>query len=292
MSKSVVGPDESKSSVKFAALATLTAGAFLLAGCGDDAITDPTDVQLGETTYVFVLNPTVNDVNEEEVPAPGPNQGGVGVTIQEGPSGTTGVDGVTILAPVEAGTRTASFDDGEGSEGDLSLSIEERDLREVVVALNGGGAAEMANVRYEFGGEVVEITSGMSVSDVNDALSESNQIVLIRGGTYTGDIDFSGSNVALFGEGAEGGNVTIDGDVTVSGSNNRLRGVRVTGALVVPGSDAGISFSSVQDSLFVDGSNAVLINNSFCGSITVEGSGAVALGNAGMAPLPAPSGGC
>ncbi len=266
--------------------------ALTLAACGGDGITDPTEVELGETTFVFVVNPTVNDATEGSVPAPGPNQGGVDISLQDGPSGSTGTDGVSVFASVDTATHSVSLDDGEGNAGDLSLSIAERDLREVAVALDGGGAAEMANVRYEFGGEVVEITSDMSLSEVNEALSESNRIVLVRGGTYTGDIDFSGSNVTLFGEGAEGGNVTIDGDVTVSGSGNRLRGARVTGALVVPGSDAGISFSSVQDSLYVDGSDAVLINNSFCGSITIDGSGTVALGNAGMAPVPEPSGGC
>lgn len=292
MSRSVVGPDVSKSVMKFAALAALTAGAFLLTGCGDDAITEPTDVQLGETTFVFVLNPTVNDVNEDDVPPPGPNQGGVDISIQDGLSATTGVDGVTVLAPVEAGTRTVSFDDGEGNEGDLSLGIVEQDLREVAVALDGGGAFEMVNVRYAFEGEVIEITPDMTVDDVNDALSDSNVIVLVQGGTYTGDIDFSGSNVTLFGEGVEGGNVTLDGNVTVSGSGNRMRGARVTGDLLVDGSDAGISFNSVVGALTVEGSDTALLNNAFCGDIAVSGSGTVALGNAGLDPMPAPSGGC
>lgn len=266
--------------------------AALLVGCGGDAITDPTDVRLGETTFVFVVNPTVNDANEESVPPPGPSQSGVSVSIQEGPSGTTGGDGVAVLGSLEAGTRAVDFDDGNGATGDLSLAILQGDLREVAVALDGTGAAEMVNVRYAFGGEVVEITPDMTVDDVNDALSQSNVIVLVRGGTYTGDIDFSGSNVTLFGEGAEGGNVTLDGNVTVSGSGNRLRGARVTGDLVVDGSDAGISFSSVAGTVTVDGSDTVLLNNAFCGSVSTGGSGTVALGNAGLAPLAAPSGGC
>lgn len=67
---------------------------FVLAACGDDAVTDPVDVQLGETTFVFVVNPTINDATDppESVPSPGPNRGGVDVTIQDGPSGTTGSD--------------------------------------------------------------------------------------------------------------------------------------------------------------------------------------------------------
>lgn len=170
---------------KYACTAIAALAAVALAACEGDEITDPTSVELGETTFVFVVNPTVNE-----------------------------------------------------------------------------------------------------------ALANSNRIVFVRGGTYTGNINFSGSSVTLFGEGPEGGNVTLDGDVTVDGSGDRLRGARITGTLSVPGSDVGISFSSVQDSLVVDGSDAVLINTAFCGAVTIDGSGTVALGNAGMTPVPEPSDGC
>jgi hypothetical protein len=260
-----------------------------MAACGDDAVTDPGEVELGETTYVFVLNPTINDVNQATVPPPGSEQNGVDISIQDGPSGTTGADGVAVFGGVDAGTRSVTFDDGSGGQGTLSLSIADRDLRQVAVALDGSGAATMANVLYAFGGEVVEITADQSVSEVNEALAGSNRIVLVRGGTYTGNIDFSGSNVTLFGEGPEGGNVTLDGNVTVSGSNNRVRGARITGDLAVPGSDAGIAFSSVVGSLIIDGSDAVLVNNAFCGTVDITGGGITALGNAGLAPVPDPA---
>lgn len=277
---------------RFPSTAVAAALSVVLVACGDDGITEPASVQLGETTFVFVVNPTVNEVTQATLPPPGPNQSGVNVSLQGGPSATTGTHGVVVFAAVDSGSHTATFDDGDGNAGQLLLSLDARDLREVAVALTDSGAAEMANIPYEFGGEVVEITPDMSVSDVNEALAGSNRIVFVRGGTYSGDIDFSGSNVTLFGEGPEGGNVTLDGDVTVSGSGNRLRGARITGHLKIPGSDAGISFSSVQDSLFIDGSDAVLINNAFCGTVTIEGSGIVALGNAGMPPLPEPAAGC
>lgn len=283
---------EALRATRTAAAATLAAMLVLLAGCGgDEGITDPTSVTFGETTFVFLLNPVVNDANQKAVPSPGSEQSGVDVAVQDGPSGSTDPDGVVVLAPVEAGTKSVSFDDGSNS-GSLSLEIADKDLLEVAVALDADGAAEMANVEFAFGGDVVVITSDMSVEDVNEALSESNIIVFVEGGTYTGNVEFSGSNVTLFGEGPEGGNVTIDGDVVVSGSQNRLRGVRVTGDLSIPGSDAGISFSSVVGSLTVDGSDARLLDNAFCGSITLDGGGLLALGNAGMDPIPPPSEGC
>lgn len=266
-------------------LGIFLAGAAVVACGGGDGVTDPVPVDLGETTLVFVLNPTVNDANQLSMPTPGGAVSGVSVAVQGGPSGTTGTGGVVALGPVAAGLRTVSF----GSTGGLSLSITSGDLREVAVALDGTGAAQMANVGYQFEGQtVVEITSGMPISQVLGELAKSNQIVLLRGGTYTGDLEFSGSNVTLFGEGAEGGNVTINGSVTVSGSGNRIRGARITGNLSVPGSDAGISFSRVVGAVTVDGSDAVLLNNAFCGNVTIAGSGLTALGNAGMAPLAAP----
>ena len=272
--------------------ATAGALALTLAACGgDDSPTGPTDVTLGETTFVFLVNPVVNDANQKAVPQPGSESSGVDVAITGGPSGSTDAGGVEVLAPVDAGTRVASFDDGSDSDT-LHLEIADQDLKEVAVALDAGSAGEMANVEYAFGGEVVVISPDMTIQDVNDALAQSNIIVFVEGGTYAGNVEFSGSNVTLFGEGAEGGNVTIDGDVVVSGSQNRLRGVRVTGDLSVPGSNAGVSFSSVQGSLTVDGSDARLLDNAFCGTIDITGGGLLALDNAGMDPIPAPSGGC
>ena len=102
----------------------------------------------------------------------------------------------------------------------------------------------------------------------------------------------AGSNVTLFGEGPQGGQVTLNGSVEVGGSANRIRGARLMSALDVPGSDFGFSFSRVSGAFDLPGSDGVLLNNAFCGTITIGGSGTTALGNAGMAPVDAPSGGC
>jgi hypothetical protein len=259
--------------------------------CGGDGPTNPPDAVYGETTVVYVMNPVVNDVNVAVVPTPGTSRSGVDIAVNSGPSGTTGGNGALVLAPLTAGVRPVSFSAGAAT-GQLDLDIAQGDLREIAVALNGSGAGEMANVRYAFGGTVVEITPTMSITEINAELGRSNLIVFMRSGTYQGDLNFSGSSVTLFGQGAQGGAVTINGNVTVSGSFNRLRGARILGNLSVPGSGAGISYSSVAGTMTVDGSNAVLLNNAFCGTATVAGSGVLALGNAGLAPLSAPSGGC
>ncbi|MBA3554338.1 MAG: hypothetical protein H0W29_06230 [Gemmatimonadales bacterium] len=150
----------------------------------------------------------------------------------------------------------------------------------------------MANLRYGFSGEVVEIAPATPVAEVNAALARSNVIVFLRSGTYSGDLDFSGSNVTLFGEGPQGGTVTINGNVTVNGSGNRLRGARILGDLSLMGSSAGITYSRVGGAIAVSGSGAVLLNNGFCGAATISGSGLLALGNAGLQPIAPPAGGC
>jgi hypothetical protein len=150
----------------------------------------------------------------------------------------------------------------------------------------------LSNVRYPFGGTVVEVTPSMPVAQVNAALAQSSIIVFFRSGTYSGNLVFTGSNTTLFGEGPEGGRVVLDGNIRVEGSSSRIRGARVTGSLTAPGSQFGFAFGRVVGALNVDGSSSVLVNNAICGSVTIAGSGLTALGNAGMAPVAAPSGGC
>lgn len=188
------------------------------------------------------------------------------------------------------GERTIAFSRGDVT-GDVSVGISSCDLRELAVAFTASGTSIMADVLYEFGGEVVEVGPTTSISEVNSALSRSNVIVFFRSGIYGGDLTFSGSNVTLFGEGARGGTVTIDGDVIGNGSGNRIRGTHITGSLMVPASGFGISFSRVDGALSVSGSNAVFLNNTFCGtSVSVSASAVTALGNRGLAPLPRPAG--
>jgi hypothetical protein len=271
-----------RNAVWFVALAVL--------GCGDG--TGPTDVPFGVTTFVVLVNPRVNDANQQTTPTPGTTQSGVNVSVTDGPSGTTDASGVAVLSPVTPGTKTISVS-GSGSTGQVSASIVDKDLREVAVALSGNTAQIMVNVLYAFEGTVVELNPSMSLTEVNAALSQSNTIVFFGAGTYTGDLTFSGSNVTLYGAGNQGGSVTINGNVTVGGSQNRIRGARITGNLSVPGSNFGMSFSRVSGSFDLAGSSGTLLNNRFCGTVTISGSGTRLLGNAGLAPItPVPATGC
>ncbi len=278
--------------VTFGGRGALLACVLLGLACGGDSPTEPPlDVTFGETTFVVVANPIVNDQNDIPVPTPGTTQTGLTVSVDQGPAVTTDGNGVGVLSPVSPGSRTLSLSGG-GASGAVGVSIADRDLREVAIALNGSGAAVMASVLYAFGGQVVEVTPSMPISEVNDKLAMSNVIVFFRGGTYTGDLVYRGNNVTLFGEGERGGQVTLNGNVTIQGNSNRIRGARITGDLSVPGSDAGISFSRVVGAFDLAGSSATLLNNAFCGSVASTGTSRTLLGNAGLSPIPPPAGGC
>lgn len=262
--------------------------AILLVACGGDDPTGPTDVQFGETAIVTAVNPVINDDNDDSqnIPQPGSAQADVSVTVVDGPSAVTDALGVGVLLPLEAGVRTLSLEKNAES-GTVEVEIDERDLREVAVSVTENGAAVMANIQYAFGGEVVEVTPTTPLSEVNEALSRSDIIVFFRAGTYTGDLTFGGSDLIMFGEGPDGGQVTLNGNVLVDGSRNRMRGAHVTGDLSVPGSNFGMSFSRVDGTFQLDGSSANLLHNALCGEVQLGGSGAVLLGNAGLPPIPA-----
>ncbi|MFW5926078.1 MAG: hypothetical protein ACOCV4_07910 [Myxococcota bacterium] len=258
-------------------------------GCGDDTDGDATTVMLGETSFVVVVNPAINDTTDEIVPDPGTTRSDVLIEVDgSGPAVRSDPDGVGVLSPVEAGDRTLSLSDG-GITGSVVEGISEKDLVEVAIAGDGDRVERMARVVYPFGAEVVELTADTPVAEVNDALANSNRIVLLEGGTYEGDLEFSGSDVTLFGEGIGGGRVFIDGNVEVGGSGNRIRGATISGNLDVSGSDFGMSFSRIEGETILGGSNVTALQSTFCGAVDVSGSNVVALGNQGMAPVPAPT---
>jgi hypothetical protein len=266
----------------------ILAVALLVSACGDES-SSPTDVVLGETTLVIIVNPRVNDLNSASVSPPGSSRQGVKVSVEGGPSATTDAEGVAVLPRVATGQLTLRF---SGSSAPLIVNVAEKDLRELAVSVTDASARVMAEIHYPFGGQVVEVTPTLSIAEVNQALNGSDKIVLFRGGTYTGDIQFNGSNVILFGEGPNGGRVTLTGNVTLNGSNSRIRGARVTGQLSLNGSGNGLTFSQVIGKAVSDGSDGVFISNRFCGEVLLTGGNLTVLENAGGAPLARPTTDC
>lgn len=256
--------------------------AFVLAsvGCGGEGTApeiDPTDIAFGDTAVVVVVNPTVDEENQEPVPTPGTRRGNILVSTDDGVSDTTGADGIAVLAPLTAGARTITLA-GDEIDASFTLILSDGALREVAVAVSGTDAEIMVDLDYKTD-EVLEVVPSMTNEEVNDALGVSDRVVFIRGGTYAGDLDFSGSRVTLFGEGVLGGSVILDGNITMSGSDSRLRGALVTGSMTIPASGTGVSFSQIEGPIASEGSDATLLSNALCDTVDITGSGALVVGN-------------
>ena len=257
-----------------------------LSACGGDSPTTPSplDVNLGDTMVILVVNPPENDIDTAPGGSPGAQQSGVSVILDGTPVGTTDVDGRLILGPLSVGNHVIGLSGSEGT-GEVNVTLAEGDLVELAVALTAGGASTLLELRYPFLGTVYEFSPTDDPSVINDALAQSDAIILLGGGTYAMDLSFTGSHVTLFGAGVEGGMVTVTGNVTVEGSDNRIRGIDLTGELTMPGSTCSVVFSRSMGSCSVAGSAPILLQNRICGSLSIGGSNAVVLGNWGTAPL-------
>jgi hypothetical protein len=252
-----------------------------LAACGGGG---GGDLLYGETTFVIVVNPEINDVNVPVVPEPGLEYLDIEVCVTE-LCDVTSASGTAVLVAIDAGTRDVDFFGG-GIDATVALDIGDRELREVAIAAEGDFAEPMSEVVFAFRQNVVEVHPDMTIGEVNDALAQSGTTVFFAGGTYTGDLVFGGSEVTLFGDGPLGDRVFIDGNVTIPGSGNRIRGATISGDLLVSGSDVSVSYTHVDGATDVPGSDAVLLMNRLCGPVTIGGGGTTALGNAGLAPVP------
>lgn len=260
-------------------------------GCGgDDGDTtdppDPLDVQFGDTALVVVINPVVNDATDKSVPEPGSELAGIEFTSDDGVSATSDMSGIAVLADLTAGMRTIAVV-GDNIDASFQVSMTAGELREIALAADGGRAEVMVQLDYK-SQQVAMLDPTMTNEQVNDALSVSDTVVFFAGGIYEGNLDFSGSRTTLFGEGVFGGEVTIDGDVTMSGSDSRIRGTLVTGDLQVPASGTGLSFSRVDGNANFEGSDSTILQSELCGSAQADASGAIALGVTGLSP----AGGC
>ena len=251
---------------------------------GQPDANDPTNVAFGTTALVVVVNPMVNAANTKTpIPQPGATRAGITLTSDDNVTATTGANGIAVLAPITAGTRTITVS-GAVAGGTFTVMLTDRALQEVALATDTGRAQIMVNVDYK-ADLAMDVTPAMTNAEVNNILTVSDRVVFFKGGTYAGDLDFAGSRITLFGEGVLGGKVVLQGNITVTGSDSRIRGAQITGNLTMPASKIGLSFSRVDGTLNTTGSDSMLLANGLCGSETISGSGVIVLGNAGAAPI-------
>jgi hypothetical protein len=173
---------------------------------------------------------------------------------------------------------TLNFDPGTYS----FQVVREKELYDVVVAWrNGSVQAVFPPVRYPIGGQVVVVVPGESIAQ---AASSDNVILMLQPGTYPGNFELRSAGVLIFGAWSqeEGPLSIIEGDVTVLGGGNRMRGVKINGRLTSNANSLSVAFSDIA-SANITGNGVTLLRNRFTqGQASVPSSNAVLVDNTGI----------
>jgi hypothetical protein len=128
---------------------------------------------------------------------------------------------------------------------------------------------------------VVEVEPGGNIAQ---AAASDNTIILLKPGTYPGNLELRAADVLIFGAWSptEGPLSIIDGNVTVLGGNNRMRGVKINGRLTSNANTLSVAFSDIA-SATITGNGVSLLRNRFtAGQATVPSSNAVLVDNTGI----------
>lgn len=259
--------------------ALLLAGGFVsvwLSACAPPPV--KTVGRFGEvTSAVVVVNPVINQGSSTSVSS-GAQRANVEVRAGNRPAVLTDETGLALVD--DFGTGSVPFQFPSGSI-DVQV-VNERELYDVVVAVTGSGVTRvLPDVRYPITGQVVVVEPGQSIAS---AAAQDGAIVLLRAGTYPGNLELRAQGVLLFGAwSAEDGPLSvIDGTVSVLGGQNRMRGVKVTGRLTSNANGFSAAFCELGGAS-ITGNGVTLIRNVFpAGQATVPSSNAVLVDNFGL----------
>ncbi|WP_395823849.1 hypothetical protein [Archangium minus] len=249
---------------------------LLLAGCGSDPT--PVTGRFGEvTSAVVVVNPVINQGSTTTV-AVGPDRSGVRFKAADLDPVQTDSTGLALVEELPTGTVELDFDPGTYS----FQVFQEKELYDVVVAYRDGTVQQIIPpVRYPIGGTVVELEPG---GDIAQAAASDNTIIMLAPGTYPGNFELRNAGVLIFGAWSpeEGPLSIIEGNVTVLGGSNRMRGVKINGRLSSNANNLSVSFSDIA-SATISGNGVSLLRNRFtAGQATVPSSNAVLVDNTGI----------
>lgn len=248
--------------------------AVLACGCGPSLPKTPG--RFGEvTSAIVVVNPVINQGSTTTV-ASGSARGGIPVRAGNLEPVSTDSTGLALLENLPTGSVPISV---QGSEVPLDV-VQDKDLYDVVVAWDGSTARHIIPpVRYPIGTvTVVEPGSGL-----NAALG-NGKVILLRAGTYPGDVELRADGVLIFGAWSpeEGPLSIIEGNVTVQGGGNRIRGVKITGKLTSSANGFSAAFNDVGSATITGNTVSLLRNRFMTGTASVPSSNAVLVDNGGI----------
>jgi hypothetical protein len=251
--------------------------ALVLVACGDDA-PPPVVGRFGEvTSAVVVINPVINRGSTTSV-AVGTERGDVAFTAADLDPVRTDATGMALVEELPTGAVTLDFDPGTYT----FQVVQPKELYDVVLAYRNGTLQEVfPPVRYPLGGQVVTVEPGGSIAQ---AAASDDTIIVLKEGTYPGNFELRASRVLIFGAWSptEGPKSLIDGNVTVLGGGNRMRGVKIGGRLTSNANNLSVAFSDIA-SASITGNGVSLLRNRFTqGQASVPSSNAVLVDNSGI----------
>ncbi len=249
--------------------------AMVLAGCGERT---PIAGRFGEvTSAVVVVNPIINQGSTTSV-VPGPARSGVSFRAADLAPVETDSTGLALVEDLPTGTVNLDFNPGTSS----FQVVQEKELYDVVVAYRDGTVQQIIPpVRYPIGGTVVEVEPG---DDIAQAAASDNTIVVLAPGTYPGNLELRAAGVLIFGAWSpeDGPLSTIEGNVTVLGGGNRMRGVKINGRLTSNANNLSVAFSDIASATITGNGVSLLRNRITAGQASVPSSNAVLVDNAGI----------
>jgi hypothetical protein len=269
---------------------------FALCGalaCDDDEPPPPTttgvggggDLPAGATAIVAIVNPVENEGHNTGVPsAVGTERNGIEVDAEPGEVDTTADEGLAVV-----GVPVAAIQLHVGAAPPVAHTVEAAgDIYDGAIGYDGAAAGFYENtpIRYAVGESsgAVFYDPNEDIATIDARLDEDDVIVVLRPGTYVGDLEITGGGVLLFGEGWSDRAVVIDGSVRAAGEGIRLRGLTITGNLDATGNTFGISFSLVKGMTNIPGNVGAFLRNVFCSPPSVPSSNVTLLDNWGIAP--------
>jgi hypothetical protein len=97
------------------------------------------------------------------------------------------------------------------------------------------------------------------------------------GNKITGDVNVDGNNVAIYGDGAD--KTILDGNVTLSGNNARIRGLTITGDLILQSNNTAAVLVKVLGNVQVLGNNDVFTAGDVFKNVSVTKNNVVLVSN-------------
>lgn len=253
----------------------LVAGA-LMSACGSPEPQTPG--RFGEiTSAVVIVNPVINQGSTTSH-SPGAHRIRLEVAAADLEPVRTDDTGLALVEGLPTGAVQVSV---EGDAVTLNVAAE-NELYDVVIAHTDSGAQHVIPpVRYPISGTVVHVAPGESI---NAAAATDGAIILLAPGRYPGNVEVRSDNVLIFGAWSEedGPLSIIEGDISVLGGRNRIRGVDLEGTLSSNANDFSLAFSRVRAAT-ISGNGVSLLRNTFTqGSASVPSSNAVLVDNVGI----------